>query len=54
MINIDFTKTNGVYTLQDAIWLEDNHTFTNEEIEIMKQDRFDNWLAIITTTQGPA
>jgi hypothetical protein len=51
MINIDFTKTDGVYTLQDALWLEDNHSFTDEQLETMKQERFDNWVAIITTPE---
>jgi heme/copper-type cytochrome/quinol oxidase subunit 2 len=52
MINIDFTKTDGVYTLQDALWLEDDHIFTDAQIEAMKQERFDNWVAIITTPEA--
>lgn len=47
MIKIDFEKTDGVYTLRDALHLEDDHTFSEQEIEAMKQARFDNWLAII-------
>lgn len=49
MIKIDFEKTNGVYTLRDALHLEDDHTFSEQEIEAMKQARFDKWLAIINT-----
>jgi len=49
MIKIDFIKTHETYrTFADALHLEDNHTFTDEEIEAMKQARFDNWVAIIT------
>jgi hypothetical protein len=46
---IDFTKTSedGKYSFSDALHLDDNHTFTEEEIEAMKQERFDNWLAYI-------
>jgi hypothetical protein len=44
MITIDFSI--GGY--HDAIILEDDHTFTDEEIEAMKQDRYDRWYAIIS------
>ena len=48
MIKIDFSKTHDVYgTFADAIHLEDNNSFTDEEIEAMKQQRFDNWVAHI-------
>ena len=48
MIKIDFTKTDGTYTLQDALYLADDNTLTDIEIEAMKQARFDNWVAVIT------
>lgn len=47
MIKIDFEKTDGINLYKDALWLDDEHTFTEEEIESMKQQRFDNWIAII-------
>lgn len=47
MIKIDFTKTDGTYTLQDALCLPDDHTLSEADIDAMKQARFDNWLAII-------
>lgn len=53
MIKIDFTKTDGVYTLQDALYLPDDHTLTETDIEAMKQQRFDNWLAVITAPEVP-
>ena len=48
MIKIDFEKTDGTYTLRDALHLEDDHTFSEQEIEAMMQQRFNNWIAIIT------
>lgn len=53
MIKIDFTKTDGTYTLQDAIYLPDDHALTDADIEVMKQTRFDNWVAIITAPDVP-
>ena len=49
MIKIDFEMidSTGVNTYRDALHLADDHTFTEEEIQAMKQARFDNWLAII-------
>ena len=32
----------------DAIHLPDDHTLTDDEIEAMKQQRLDNWIAAIT------
>lgn len=48
MVQIDFEITDGQYTLTDAIYLSDDHTLTVEEIEAMKQQRFNNWIAVIT------
>lgn len=50
IINIPFTKTDGVYTLQDALNLTQTEIDTLGEIglEAMKQQRFDNWIAVIT------
>jgi hypothetical protein len=47
MINIDFEKTDGINTLKDALYLPDDHGLSNDEIEILKQQRFDNWINII-------
>ena len=48
MIKIEFEKTDGVYIFRDALVLPDNHTFTDEQIEDIKEQRFQNWLSIIT------
>lgn len=49
MIKIDFemSDADNIHVYKDALYLEDDNTFTVEEIQKMKQDRFDNWLSII-------
>jgi hypothetical protein len=44
MITINFSI--GGY--HDAILLDDDHEFTDEEIEAIKQSRYDAWYAIIS------
>jgi len=45
MIKIDFSETHEIYgTYADSLNLEDDHTFTEDEIEAMKKQRFDNWV----------
>jgi hypothetical protein len=41
-----FETQHGSFT--DALYLDENHTFTEAEIEAMKQQRVDNWVAIVT------
>jgi len=48
MIKIEFEITKDGYTLKDAIVLPENHGMTNEQIEAIKQKRFDDWYAIVT------
>ena len=43
MVKIDFI-ING---FSDCLHLADNHGLTDAEIEAMKQQRLDNWLAIV-------
>ena len=31
----------------DALYLDEGHTFTEAEVEAMKQERLTNWLAIV-------
>jgi hypothetical protein len=33
------------------LYLPEDHTFTDEQITAMKQERLDNWLAFIETPQ---
>jgi hypothetical protein len=48
MINIEFEITKDEYTFKDAIVLEDTHGLSDEQINAMKQKRFDDWYAIVT------
>jgi hypothetical protein len=45
-IDFEFDTPHGVF--RDALHLADDHTFTAEEIQAMKQQRVDNWIAIVT------
>lgn len=51
MIKIDFEKTSedGLMVYRDALYLPEDHTFTEEEVEAMKQERFNRWYAAVTT-----
>ena len=31
----------------DALHLEEDHAFTDDEVEAMKQERLTNWLAVV-------
>ena len=46
---IDFVITQNNHTFSDALILPDDHTYTDAELEAMKQARFDKWYTIITT-----
>ena len=47
-MKIDFSFSSQYGTFSDALHLPDDHSFTDVEIEAMKQQRFDNWIAVIT------
>lgn len=44
-IDFEFETPHGLF--RDALHLPDDHTFTDEEIQTMKQQRVDNWIAIV-------
>lgn len=48
MIKIDFEFDTPHGVFRDALHLPDDHTFTEEEIQAMKQRRVDNWIAVVT------
>ena len=57
MIKIDFEFQTPHGMFRDALHLPDDHTLTDAEIQAMKQQRRDNWLAIVTappTDEPPA
>jgi len=45
-IDFEFDTPHGVF--RDALHLPDDHAFTEGEIQAMKQQRVDNWIAIVT------
>ena len=47
-MKIDFTFDTEYGSFSDALVLPDDHTFTENELEVMKQERLSNWIAIIT------
>lgn len=47
-IKIDFEYTTQYGTYRDALYLPERHVFTEQEITAMKQERLDNWIAVIT------
>jgi len=47
MIKIDFEFDSPHGVFRDALHLPDDHTFTDDEIQAMKQQRYDNWWAIV-------
>jgi len=47
MIKIDFEFESPYGVFRDALHLADDHTFTDDEIAAMKQQRYDNWWAIV-------
>jgi hypothetical protein len=48
MIKIDFEFETQYGLYRDALHLPDDHTFTDDEIQAMKQQRVDNWIALVT------
>ena len=44
-IDFEFDSKYGVF--RDALHLPDDHGLSEVEIEAMKQQRFDNWIAVI-------
>jgi hypothetical protein len=51
MTKIEFEFVRDGLTFRDAIVLDDNHGFTDAQIEEMKQKRFDDWYVIVTAPQ---
>jgi len=48
-MKIDFSFDTQYGKFADALVLPDDHTLTDAEIEAMKQQRLDNWIAVLTT-----
>lgn len=50
-IDFDFDTPHGVF--RDALHLPDDHAFTEAEIQAMKEQRRDNWIAVVTAPPEP-
>lgn len=48
MVNIEFEFETTYGTFRDALVLPDDHGLTDSELNAMKQQRLDNWLAVVT------
>ena len=49
MKSIEFTIQKDGLTYSDAIVFDDDVELSEDEIETIKQQRFDNWYKVITT-----
>ena len=52
-IKIDFVFETEHGKYADCLHLPDNHKFTDEEIQTMKEQRLNNWLAIVAAPPAP-
>jgi len=50
-IDFEFTTPYGVF--RDALYLDDDHQLTENEINALKQERLDNWLTIVEPPVEP-
>ena len=51
-IVFEFATKHGTY--RDALYLPADHTYTDAEINSMKKERVQNWLAIVEAPPPPA
>ena len=49
MVKIDFEFDSQFGVFRDALHLQDDHGLSGEEIQAIQQQRFDNWIAIVTS-----
>lgn len=47
MIKIDFQYDTKYGKYSDALYLRDDHAYTSDEIEAMKQERLNNWIYVV-------
>lgn len=50
-IIFEFTTKYGVF--RDALYLDDDHTLSEDEINALKQERLDNWLYFVENPPAP-
>lgn len=47
-MKIDFEFDTPFGLFRDALHLADDHGFTDEEIEMLKRERRDNWIGVVS------
>lgn len=52
MVKIDFSFDSVYGRYNDALILADQHTLSPEEIEQLKQERFNAWLAVLSASSN--
>ena len=45
-IDFEFQTEHGVF--RDALHLPDDHGMTEAELDVLKQERVDNWIAVVS------
>ena len=53
MVKIDFEFDSPYGVFRDALHLPDDHGLSDDEIQALKQQRFDNWIAIVNPVESP-
>ena len=48
-MQIRFTFETEYGSFSDALYLDEGHSFTEAEVEAMKQERLSNWIAVLET-----
>lgn len=51
MIKIDFEFESDFGFFRDALYLPLDHGFSDDQIELMKQERFNDWLTMVLPEQ---
>lgn len=51
MVTIDFEMSHEGMVYRDALVLPDDHGMSDEQIEAIKQQRFANWVALLTPVE---
>lgn len=51
-IKIDFEFATPYGVFRDALYLPEGHSFTDEQIAAMKQERLDNWVFVVENPQS--
>ena len=48
-MQIIYEYTHNGIMFRDALYLADDHTYTDAEIDAMKQERISNWILLLTS-----